>query len=130
MAIGNFGSIVFQTSDRKILSLRGLSQTAGSSWAVHDVIGGKQKAEYTGPTLRTLSFEITLSAELGVRPRKLLKELEEMAEGREVFPLVIGGKPVGDNPWRLVSLSEEWDTILNRGELISAKVSLNLEEYA
>lgn len=129
MAIGNFGSIVFQTSDRKILSLRGLSQTVGSSWAVHDVIGGKQKAEYTGPTLRTLSFEITLSAELGVRPRKLLKELEEMAEGREVFPLVIGGKPVGENPWRLVSLSEEWDTILNRGELISAKVSLNLEEY-
>lgn len=129
MAIGIFGSIVFETSDRKIMTLRGINQTAGSSWAAHDTIGGKQKTEYTGQNLRTFSFEITLSAELGVRPRKMLQQLEEIAEGREVYPLVIGGKPVGENLWRLVSISEEWDTVLNQGELISAKVSLNLEEY-
>lgn len=129
MAIGNFGSIVFETSDRKIMTPRGINQTVGSSWAVHDTIGGKQKTEYTGKNLRTFSFEITLSAELGVRPRKMLQQLEELAEGREVFPLVIGGKPVGENMWRLVSISEEWNTVLNRGELISATVSLSLEEY-
>ena len=127
--IGSFGSVVFQTSDRRILTPQGMQQTAGSSWAAHDVIGGKQKTEYTGPTLRTISFEITLSAELGIRPRKTLEQLESLAEGREAFPLVIGGRPVGANPWRLVSLSEAWDTMLNRGELISAKVSLKLEEY-
>lgn len=129
MAIGNFGSIVFETSDRKIMTPRGINQTVGSSWAVHDTIGGKQKTEYTGKNLRTFSFEITLSAELGVRPRKMLQQLEELAEGREVFPLVIGGKPVGENMWRLVSISEEWNTVLNQGELISATVSLSLEEY-
>lgn len=127
--IGNFGSIVFQTSDRKIVTPRGMQQTAGSSWALHDIFGGKQKAEYTGQVLRTISFEIILSAELGVRPRKTLEQLERMAEGMEAFPLVVGGRPVGENPWRLVSLSETWDTVLNRGELISAKASLNLEEY-
>lgn len=127
--IGSFGSIVFQTSDRKIVTPRGMQQTAGSSWALHDIFGGKQKAEYTGQVLRTISFEIILSAELGVRPRKTLEQLERMAEGREAFPLVVGGRPVGENPWRLVSLSETWDTVLNRGELISAKASLNLEEY-
>jgi hypothetical protein len=52
-----------------------------------------------------------------------------MAEGREAYLLVIGGRPIGENPWRLVSLSETWDTVLNRGELVSAKASLNLEEY-
>ena len=103
--------------------------TAGSNWAVHDNIRGKQKAEYMGPVLRTASFEILLSVELGVRPRVMLEQLEQMAEGKAVYPLVIGGKPIGDNHWRLVSISEEWDTILNHGELISAKVSLNLEEY-
>lgn len=127
--IGSFGGIVFQTSDRKVLTPRGMQQTAGSSWALHDNFGGKQKAEYTGQALRTLSFEITLSAELGVRPRKTLEQLERMAEGREAYPLVIGSRPVGANPWRLVSLSETWDTVLNRGELVSAKASLDLEEY-
>lgn len=128
--IGSFGSIVFQTSDRRVFTPRGMQQTAGSSWALHDIFGGKQKAEYTGQALRTISFEILLSAELGVRPRKTLEQLERMAEGREAYPLVIGGRPIGENLWRLVSLSETWDTVLNRGELVSAKASLNLEEYA
>lgn len=127
--IGSFGNIVFQTSDQKILTPRGMQQTSGSNWALHDIFGGKQRAEYTGQALRTVSFEIMLSAELGVRPRKTLEELERIAEGREAYPLVIGGRPIGENPWRLVSLSETWDTVLNRGELISAKASLNLEEY-
>ena len=133
--IGSFGSVVFQTSDRKILTPRGIQQTTGSSWALHNVFGGKQKlidfgsAAQIGQTLRTISFEITLSAELGVRPRKTLEQLERMAEGREAYLLVIGGRPIGENPWRLVSLSETWDTVLNRGELVSAKASLNLEEY-
>ena len=127
--IGSFGSVVFQTSDRKILTPRGIQQTTGSSWALHDIFGGKQKAEYTGQVLRTFSFDITLSAELGVRPRKTLEQLEKMAESREAYLLVIGGRPIGENPWRLVSLSETWDTVLNRGELVSAKASLNLEEY-
>lgn len=129
MAVGTLGSIVFSTYDKRILTPNSLSKTAGSSWAVHETIGGKQKTEYMGPELQTLTFEMTISAELGVRPRELMKQLEEMAEGREAHLLVIGGKLVGDNPWRLVSLSEEWGTVLNRGELISAKVTVSLEEY-
>lgn len=129
MAVGTFGNIVFSVSDDMVLTPSSLSQTVGSSWAVHDNIGGKQKAEYTGPTLRVLNFDMKISAELGIRPRKMLQKLEQMAEGGEAYMLVIGGKPVGDNPWRLVSLSEEWGTVLNRGELISANVTVSLEEY-
>lgn len=129
MAVGTFGGVVFSVSDNVILTPSSLTQTVGSSWAVHDNIGGKQKAEYMGPTSRVLNFDMKISAELGVRPRKTLQKLEKMAEGSEAHMLVIGGKPVGENPWRLVSLSEEWGTVLNRGELISASVSVSLEEY-
>ena len=129
MAVGTFGGIIFQVSDKKILTASSLTKTVGSSWAQHEVIGGKPKVEYTGANLQTLTFDMTLSADLGVRPRKQLEELEEMAEGREAYAFVIGGKPVGKHLWRLVSLSEEWNTVLNRGELISAKVTVSLEEY-
>lgn len=129
MAVGTFGGIVFSVSDDMILTPSNFTQTIGSNWAVHDNIGGKQKSEYMGPALRVLNFDMKISAELGVRPRKMLQKLEKMAEGSEAHMLVIGGKPVGENPWRLVSLSEEWGTVLNRGELISASVSVSLEEY-
>lgn len=129
MAIGTFGDIVFRVSDQSILTPGGLSVTAGGSWAQHDRIRGKPKTEYTGANLRTASFEILLSADLGVRPRKLLEQLEEMVESGEAYAFVIGGKPIGRNLWRPVSISETWNTVLNRGELVSAKVTLNLEEY-
>ena len=129
MTVGAFGDIVFETSDKKILTMRNLSVTVGSSWAVHNNIGGKQKTEYTGPQLRKASFEMTLSSGLGVNPRKMMQRLEQMAESSEAHMLIIGSKPVGENPWRLVSLSEEWETVMNRGELISATTTVNLEEY-
>lgn len=129
MAIGTFGDIVFQVSDEKIFTPHTFSMTVGSEWATHDNIGGKQKSEYVGSSLRKISFDITLSAEMGVNPRKLLQRLEQMAEGSEAYLLVIGGKPIGAHLWRLVSLSEEWQTVLNRGEVISATASISLEEY-
>lgn len=129
MAVGALGDIVFETHDKKILTMSNLSVTVGSVWAVHNNIGGKQKTEYMGPELRKASFTMILSAELGINPRKMMQRLEQMAEGGEAYPLIIGGKPVGDNPWRVVSLSEEWKTVLNRGELISATTTVSLEEY-
>ena len=97
MAIGTFGDIVFRVSDQSILTPGGLSVTAGGSWAQHDRIRGKPKTEYTGANLRTASFEILLSADLGVRTRKLLERLGEMAESGEADAFVIGGKPIGRN---------------------------------
>ena len=126
--IGAFGEIVFSASDKKVLTPKSLSKTVGSSWATHETIGGKPKSQYMGANLQTLQFDMFLSVEFGIAPRRLLERLEEMAEGSEVYPLVFGGKPVG-NLWRLVSLSEEWGTVLNQGELISANVSVSLEEY-
>ena len=36
---------------------------------------------------------------------------------------------MADNPFKLVSVSDEWYTVLNGGQLIECKVSVELEEY-
>lgn len=130
MAIGNWGSdIVFRVSDRQILTFQNLTRTVGSEWASHSRIGLKDQVEYLRPALQKVTFSITLDATLGVRPRAMLELLADRAERGTVEAMVIGGKRVGRYRWRITDLSEAWDTILNKGELVRATVSVTMQEY-
>lgn len=129
MAIGSWGPFVFQVSDKKMLALRDISRSAGSKWATHDTIEGKPKTQYQAPTLRAVSGSVMLRADYGVKPRAQLEALAEASEGPKAYPLIIGGKPLSQNPMRLTGVSEAWNTVYNGGELFSAEVSLTFEEY-
>jgi len=50
-------------------------------------------------------------------------------ESGEINPMVIGGKRVGKNRWRITATSETWDTVYYRGELVEASVTVTMEEY-
>lgn len=128
--IGTYGGVIFETSDERVLTPGSLKRTAGSSWATHKVAGAKPRTEYLAPALRKVTFTLKLVASLGVRPRAQLDRLAQLAEGREAFPLVIGGRPLAAGPMRLTAVSETWDTVYNGGELYAATVSVTLEEYA
>lgn len=128
--IGTYGDIIFETSDKRVLMPGALKRTAGSSWATHKLHGVKPRTEYLAPALRKVTFNLQLVATLGVKPRAQLDRLAQIAEGREAFLLVIGGKPMAAGPMRLTAVSETWDTIYNGGELYAATVSVTLEEYA
>lgn len=128
--IGTYGGIVFETSDKRILTPAMLKRTAGSSWETHKLHDVKPRTEYLGPALRKVTFSLQLIAAHGVKPRTQLERLAQIAEGREAFLLVIGGKPIAAKPMRLTSVSEAWDVLYNGGELFSATVSVTMEEYA
>ncbi|PKM72859.1 MAG: hypothetical protein CVU91_07475 [Firmicutes bacterium HGW-Firmicutes-16] len=130
MAIGTFGtSIVFEVTDEKVMNFTDLNRTVTGNWAAHAVIGQKPKSEFLGAALQTLSFSIVLNAALGVRPRAVLDAIAEMVEAGTAEYFVVGSAPVGKNPWKITSVSETWDTILNKGELMKATLGLSLEEY-
>lgn len=128
--IGTLGSkIIFEVSDERAFTFRTMTREITGRWAEHEVMGAKPKAEFLGPGLQAGTLEITLSAMLGVRPREVLEAVEEMVESGAVEYLVIGNKPVGKNPFRLLSSSEEWNTVYSRGELVKAKLTISLGEY-
>lgn len=127
--IGTFGNIIFETNDTRILNPLGLQRTGGSDWATQSLVKGKPRSQYMQPKLRTVTFSIKLNSQHGVKPRAMLDELMTMAEGFTAYRLVINGKPLSDLPWILKEVSESWGHMYNRGELVTAEVSLTLEEY-
>lgn len=128
--VGKYGDIVFETNDRRILSFNNFSRSVSGRWSSHALIGKKERMEFNGPGKGKVTFKITLSATLGIRPREMMEKLENMVEDGKVDYLVIGGKAIGKNKFAMTSLSETWDTVYSGGELARASVSVTLEEYA
>ena len=127
--IGSFGPVVFTVSSLRALTLQNFSRTIGKRTTKHEVIQGKPRSEYLGADLQTCNFKIRLDVMYGVRPRAMIDLLSTMAEQGVAYPLIIGGRPIGMNPWSLDSISVDDDVMYNFGELASADVTLNLTEY-
>ncbi len=128
--IGSWGNaLVFSTSDSRILTFEKFSRKVSGEWTTHSRIGKKDRSEFIRPGLQSVTFSITLDATLGVRPRSMLDTLANAVESGEVNTLVIGGRRVGTLPFKIKSTSEAWDYVLQRGELVQAKVNVTMEEY-
>ena len=121
MAIGTLGrKIVFEVSDDRVFTFSEMTREITSRWANHEPQGVKPKPEFLGAGLQTASLTIT---------RDVLEAIENMVENGTAETLVIGNRPVGNNPFRLTGSSETWGVVYNRGELARASVTINLEEY-
>ena len=111
--VGSYMGRVFTVSSQRILTPSNLKGSAGSDWANHEIIGKKARSQWVGPKLKSYTMDLLLRAQDGVSPRSTLDYFQRAAE----------------SPFKLVSVSDEWDTVLNGGALIECRVSLNIEEY-
>lgn len=128
--VGSFGSrIVFETSDRRILTFSGMTKKVSGKYAKHSVIGQKDRPEFTGPGSTSINFKIMLDATLGVRPREVMNRIEEAVENGETEYLVIGGKPMSRNKFYISSVSEAFDVVMSHGEIARATLNISMEEY-
>lgn len=129
--IGNFGKLItFEVSSEKMLALKDLKRTVAGRWKKHEIVGAAPRSEFQGPDLDETTVTAILSAEHGVKPRATIERLEAAARSGEVDYLIIGGKRVGTGKVYVSSISEEWDTIWNKGELVKATINITFAEYA
>lgn len=129
MYVGYMGSIVFITSSHYMITPSNFQQSAKGRWSDHDVIYKKPTSEFLGPGLRNVSFDIILSSMHNISPEKQIATLQQMCETGAVFPLVIGGRPVTHNNWRLDSFDVGSTYYGPTGKLQRATVSVKLIEY-
>ena len=127
--IGFYGDIIFETSDERILNFSGFTRNSSSEWATHRAIGRKPASEFIGPNLDTISFTVHLSAKYGVKPQHEMDRWLIKSRDGMVDTLVIGNKALGVDKWKVVSVSQMWNVILNKGEVFSGDVDIELEEY-
>lgn len=129
MAIGALGPIVFEVSDKTVLTFNGMTRDVSGRWVEHEVMGVKPKPEFLGPGNQKITLPITVSASLGVKPRKMLELVERMVESGDAEYLILKCRPVGRHPFRLTSSSETWGPMYRHGELARANLTITLEEY-
>lgn len=129
MYIGYMGSIPFYVSHTAMRTMAEVSRSGSARWADHDVIHRKPVSQFIGPGLEELSFKMHLIRDHGVTPDKEINRLREMRDNGMVFPLIMGGKPVSLNYWRLMDISIGETYYNGYGQLIQATVSVSLKEY-
>ena len=127
--VGSYMGRVFTVSSQRILTPSNLKGSAGSDWANHEIIGKKARSQWVGPKLKKLHHGPPSALTGRRKPRSTLDYFQRAAESQMVDWFIIGGRPISDNPFKLVSVSDEWDTVLGGGALIECRVSLTIEEY-
>lgn len=130
MLVGFMADIPFIVSSHYIRTFDDYGRGSGGRWAQHDIIGDKPVLEFLGPDVEKISFTMLLRADQGVSPAKELEKLRKLRDTGKYFPLVIGGKLIGNNLWVMESLDENVAFWGKYGNILSAKVSVTLKEYA
>lgn len=128
--IATLGSVVFTVSEDLIRTFSDFSRTSAGRWANHEVIGKKPISQFIGPGLDTVTFSVRLDARYGINPRKELDALTELERSGKAMPLIIGGKGLGVNKFKITSLEQTWSEIDGQGNLLAATANITLEEYA
>ena len=106
---------------------RHLCRETASRWNAHKVIGAKPKQEFLGPDLDGMSFTMQLSAWRGVSPLQLAEKLRQFCSKGEYDNLIVGGRNFGK--YLIESVSETYNVINNRGEVVQASIDVSLKEY-
>lgn len=127
--IGAWGDVTFFVSDSELRTFDAFKRSESSRWAKHDIHGKKTKAEHTGVNQGKITFTMKFSAFHGVNPRKELDNFVKKVRSGQANILVIGNKRIGVNKWYIPDVSEDWNYFDNKGNVLSADISITMEEY-
>lgn len=127
--IGSLGGIPFSVSRKQVKTFDKMQRSSSARYAKHERHLKRTIMEFIGTDNETLSFSMVLSAYLGTNPGTELKKLRKAEQEGKTLPLVIGSKVYGRYRWVIVKLQEDLTHFDGKGNLLSARVSVSLEEY-
>lgn len=127
--IGAFGGVPFQVSSDVVRTLEDAVWSGKASWAVHDRHIGHSLTEFTGLEPDGFTFDMQLSAYLGIDPMQSLVALWGYMRKGKPQPLVLGEKAYGKYRWSLTDMKIKLQNFDPSGNLLRATVSVTLQEY-
>ena len=114
----------------KLFSFEGLKRSGGAKWTTHESLGGMERAECTGLSLEEMSFSILLRSDAGISAREKIDQLFRYKNDRKAGMFVLGSYSVGFGAyWVVTSVSAAYEKILRGGEILSARVDVQLKQY-
>lgn len=128
--IGCLGEVAFYTKgSNEIQTFSDLTRTLSAKYSGHDRHGQRTLTEFTGVDTEKLTFNITLSAFLGVSPKKAMKQLENYLTSGEAVSFVLGKKTIGKYRWNITGLTETYQHMDNKGNVFTVDLKVTLQEY-
>lgn len=126
--IGCLGNIPFQVSSKKVQTFENLNWKSSASYATHARHMKTELLEMTGIKADEVSFDMLLSAYLGVKPMKVLNTLQTMLQKGTVCALVLGKDIIGKK-WVVTDVGRAVKHVYKDGTLISCQVNVTLKQY-
>lgn len=127
--VGCLGDIVFTVSDQVIKTINNMTWSGSARYATHQRHGTNALTEFVGLDPDQITFDITLSAYLGVNPIAEIVKLWDYERNGIAVPLIIGNKGYGKYRWSIINHKAKMQTFDGRGNVTSATVSVSLQEY-
>jgi len=129
--IGTLGQTVFEVSDRRALGFETLEHTAEARIATQEIIGREPVTEFLGPGSEEVSFDLRLSAQLGVDPRVEFGRLDSARSKGTAMTLIIGGVPIGGSKarWLIKGLRASHRFFSRDGKTTWLDVNVGLTKY-
>ncbi|RKJ38147.1 hypothetical protein D7X94_17525 [Acutalibacter sp. 1XD8-33] len=127
--VGCLGQMVFQVSQEVLETIDGLEWSGSARYAVHQRHNQNALTEFTGLDPDKITFSMFLSQALGVDVMAELVKLWNYERKGESVYLVLGEKCYGKCKWNVVSHKIQAKNYDKYGNLESAEVSVELQEY-
>ena len=127
--IGFLADVKFQVDESVVETIQNFQWSTEANWATHLRQGGNALTEYTGRGVEKTSFDVQLVREMGVDPMAEIAKFFGYCRNGTTLPLTIGTHAYGRYRWTIKDVSIKGKRFDAAGELDSATVTLNLQEY-
>lgn len=127
--IGALGSIPFYVSSSTVQTIHNIVWSGSGSYSEHKRIGSTTLVEATGSDADTITFDMLLSADLGVNPWDALTKLLTAVREQNYLQLTIGDHAYGRYRWLAVDYKIKMNQHDVYGNLTECVVSVKLVEY-
>lgn len=127
--IGFLGDIVFTVSRRTVETIDKMVWSGSARYTTHNRHLTHALTEFVGLDPDKISFDILLSADLGVDPMTEVVKIFNIERSGLAVPLTIGTKGYGKYRWNILKHTMKMKTFYANGDVHTAEVSISLQEY-
>lgn len=127
--IGCLGDIPFEVSANTVLTINNMRLSGSARYATHQRHAGDALTEFVGNDPDKFSFEMILSAYLGINPKEMVDKLTQYRREGRTLPLVIGDTAYGKYRWSILSNDVRMQYTDGKGNITSMTVKVTLQEY-
>lgn len=127
--VGCLGDVIFTVSRSVVRTLDNMTWSGSARYATHERHLTNALTEFTGLDPDKITFDILLSAELGVDPIAEVVKLWNIERSGRAVPLTVGTKGYGKYRWNITKHEMKAKAHFINGDIHTATVSVSLQEY-